>query len=78
MKGGGAGSAGAVRTVWACQLVAYCVFETRLSSCCKCMRRNNAKQKRKNDNEEGEDEEEEEDGTKEGNRSVTNRRGDLE
>lgn len=42
------------------------------------MRSNNAKQKRKNDNEEDEDEEEEEDGTKEGNRSVTNRRGDLE
>lgn len=73
MKGGGA-----VRAVWACQLVAYCVFETRLSSCCKCMRSNNAKQKRKNDNEEDENEEEEEDGTKEGNRSVTNRRGDLE
>lgn len=42
------------------------------------MRSNNAKQKRKNDNEEDEGEEEEEDGTKEGNRSVTNRRGDLE
>lgn len=54
--------------VWACQLVAYCVFETRLSSCCKCMRSNNAKERSKNDNEE----EQEEDGTKEGNRSVTN------
>lgn len=38
------------------------------------MRSNNAKERSKNDNEE----EQEEDGTKEGNRSVTNRRRDVE